>query len=436
MPNTTAYRARPAGRLPSDPRQSPHRAIRGTPRPRRAPRLALALAGMLASVNACGQSYADDPTLQDVNNRPQAFDGPPTSVVGRWSPDPDKAAHLSWAGTQLRTRFSGTSITASLTYKGPKPENYVGVIVDDGTLSRLAVTPDKTQYVIDGLAPGPHSLTLVKLNEAMDGELAFHGFAPAAGELLPTAAPTGRRIEFIGDSITCGYGNEGVITTAMLVNSDDEAAKGGRSCKKFLNQDTYQVSNAYLSWAAQAATNLKAEYHLICWSGKGVYRNADGSSDDLVPELWDRAVESDAASRWDPAGWVPQVVVINLGTNDFGSVSDSHGPPDHGRFKERYTQLVQKVRRARPNAHIILAMGPMLSDFYPKSFKAATSMRDDLHQIIDTLDDDRIYFMEFPLNIASDLDPTGCEWHPSAPQDTVMAERTQGMINKVAGWKW
>ncbi|HET6344699.1 MAG TPA: hypothetical protein VFH51_07190, partial [Myxococcota bacterium] len=310
MLETIALRARRAGRLLWAPGLRSHQAAAGVGR------LTLLTAGLVACAAACGPSYADDPSLQDVSQKPAAFDGPPTTIMGRWIPDADKAAHLSWAGTQLRTRFKGTAITASLAFKGPKPETYLGVIVDDGEPTRLAVTPDKTQYVIDGLTPGEHSLTLVKLNEGMDGELAFQGFTPTEGALLPTARPTGRRIEFIGDSITCGYGNEGVITTAMLVNSTDEAAKGGRSCKKFLGKDTYEVSNAYLSWAAQAATALKAEYHLICWSGKGVYRNADGSTDDLVPELWDRAVESDAASRWDPAGWVPQVVVINLGTND------------------------------------------------------------------------------------------------------------------------
>jgi lysophospholipase L1-like esterase len=390
---------------------------------------------LLLSVAACGPTYVDDPALRDVSNQAVSYTGPTINIVGRWALTSDHAAHLSWAGTQMNTRFTGSAITLNVKYNGPKPETYLGAIVDGGDLQRIAVNAGQTSYTLDKLPSSPHTLTLVKLNEAMDGDLYFYGFTPNDGQLLPTQAPTGRRIEFIGDSITCGYGNEGVITTAVLLNTADADTKSRRSCKTLLGKETYQVSNAYLSWAAQTATRMKAEYHLLCWSGKGVYRNADGSADDLVPTLWDRAVESDPASKWDPAAWVPQVVVINLGTNDFGSVSDAHGPPDQGTFKKRYEDLIKKIRGARPNAHIILSMGPMLSDFYPTSYKAATSMRDDLHNIIDNLDDDRVHFEEFPLNIGSDLDPTGCEWHPDAQQDDAMAERMQGTISKVAGWK-
>lgn len=397
------------------------------------------IALLFLALTACSR-FQDDASLRDVSNQAQVFEGPDTAIVGRTVSQADQSVVLSWPGSSIQTRFQGTSVIANLKVKTPKPANYMQVILDGNESIVLTLSPNTTQYTIDAEGEGPHTLTLVKRNESMDGDLIFSGFTPGNnGALLPTALPSGRRIEFIGDSITCGYGNEGTITTAMLTSSQSSNQNSLRDCNFFLQKKVFEVSNAYLAFGSQAARTLDAEAHLTCWSGKGVYRNADGTTNETIPDIWQRAVASDGNTQANLNDWIPQVVFINLGTNDFGSIAQSSkpsgGPPNTSEFERKYIQLLKQVREAYPNAWIYCATGPMLSNYYPTTFKALDTMRLSLKKIISTFGDKRTKFLEFPLNIASDEDATGCEWHPDVSQDAKMAKQTVLEIQQDLKWQ-
>lgn len=384
--------------------------------------------------------YDDDPTLKDVSNQAQRFEGNSVVVVGRSAEQPDHSSVLTWPASQMVTRFSGTSVIANMNLVGGKSTNFVQVVLDGNDRTILAIDTNTTQYTITAEGDGPHTLSVVKLNEAMDGTIIFSGFTPGAGgELLPTALPTGRRIEFIGDSITCGYGNLGTITSEMLTSSTDADANNLRDCNHFLGKKVYQESSGYMAYGAQTARLLNAEWHSTCWSGKGVYRNADGTQDETIPKIWQRSVADDGNTTTDFAAWVPQVVFIDLGTNDFGSIAQSNqvggGVPDLAAFRAAYLEMLKQVRYNWPNAWIFLANGPMLSDYYPTTFKALTTARAQLKQIIKTFGDKRVRYFEFPLNIASNEDATGCEWHPDIAQDTKMAKQLYLTILDTLGWE-
>ena len=82
----------------------------------------------------------------------------------------------------------------------------------------------------------------------------FKGFTVTNGALVPTPPPFTRKLEFIGDSITCGFGNEGP----------------GPNCP--FTADTENESLAYGTLTAQA---LNAEHHTIAWSGIGMVRHSE-----------------------------------------------------------------------------------------------------------------------------------------------------------------
>jgi hypothetical protein len=66
-----------------------------------------------------------------------------------------------------------------------------------------------------------------------------------------TAAATGTHaLEFYGDSITCGYGNEGTPPCDFTAGTE----------------------NNWLSWGPMTARALNASVHVEAWSGKGVVR--------------------------------------------------------------------------------------------------------------------------------------------------------------------
>ena len=84
----------------------------------------------------------------------------------------------------------------------------------------------------------------------------FWGFVLDEGKKLVDApAFSDRKIEFIGNSITCGYGNEGL--------------------KKEEHFD-YATENHYYSYASITARNLDAQHWVVARSGIGAYRNYNG----------------------------------------------------------------------------------------------------------------------------------------------------------------
>ena len=394
---------------------------------------------LLLCFSACGPHYEDDASLRDISTQQPVYDGDTTRIVGRHTTREDGSQVLSWAGTTVSTRFTGTSISAALRLLEGQRQTFFQVVLDGNELGPIAVEPNTRSYTVQAEGEGPHDLTLVKLNEAMDSVVAFGGFTPATGALQPTKRPSGRRLLFIGDSITCGYGNLGVIETIMLTSSTDKTQNSLRDCNYFLKKKVYQVSSAYQAFGTVAARYFDAEWQLVSWSGKGVYRNADGTQSETMTDIWRREVANDGNTQFAPADFVPQAVVVNLGTNDFGSISQSQnpngGPPNIQAFKSRYLTMLKQVRKAFPSAWIFVATGPMLSDFYPKTFKALSTMRTTLNDVIHSMGDGRVRFLEFPLNITTDTDPTGCEWHPNAAQDALMAGRLEGSIKEALGWK-
>src|SRR5690606_34257050 len=212
-------------------------------------------------------------------------------------------------------------------------------VVIDGKVGDKLVSTGVAQTLATGLDAGEHVVELYRRTEASQGVSVFYGFELGSGEFLdPPPAPE-RRIEVIGDSISCGYGIEGTDMNCPF-SADTE--------------------NHYLTYGALAARALDAELSTIAWSGKGVVCNyGDGASScvDPLPTYFDRTLPGSATSQWEFAKWQPHAVVINLGTNDFSTAED----PRQDEFETAYVDLLERVRAAYPQALILCSVGPLLS---------------------------------------------------------------------------
>ncbi|WP_437630732.1 SGNH/GDSL hydrolase family protein [Sorangium sp. So ce854] len=336
--------------------------------------------------------------------------------IGRFDTTKPEGPRFSWAGSAIVTRFSGTSLSVRFNDAStPDQSNYFQVVVDGESKGVLEVNNQEDLYrVVEGLPDGEHDLLLHRRTEPLVGVTQFVEFIPEDGEaLLPVPPAPERRIEIIGDSISAGYGIDGPDQNCPF---------------------TSETENNYLAYSALTGRLLEADTNIIAWSGRGVIRNYDDEAADTMPEIYGRTIADEAQPAWDFSSWVPQVVVINLGTNDF-----SINVPGDAQFRQPFTNgyagLVETVREKYPEAFIFCTIGPMLSDGYPEGAQALTRARDYIGQVVEDRNadgDDRVRLLEFPAQ--SEANGYGCDWHPSAKTNELMATQLAEAISEELGW--
>ncbi len=180
--------------------------------------------------------------------------------------------------------------------------------------------------LIGGLSPGEHTVSLLRRSEPLFGETIIAELGVHDGDFLPPTS-SGSQIEVLGDSISCGYGNEAAHTDVPF---------------------SVHTENHYLTYAALLARSLNAPLSTVAWSGRGVIRNYADNEGSLMPAMYEQTLplEHDAIP-WH-FGDATQLVLINLGTNDFGAAP----LPEPEAFIHGYVQLLTSVRARRPGTSI------------------------------------------------------------------------------------
>jgi len=345
---------------------------------------------------------------------------PLVSYTGRMDCQSPGGPMLGFVGASVRLRFRGTAVSLRLKDFGggtPQTTNYYDVAVDGRPSSVLAVSPAQQSYVLaQGLVDAEHEVELFKRVEAGPGgspgagKAQLLGFVVTGSAVLPVALPS-RRLEFVGDSITCGYGNEVATTTPESAHY------------------TTRESNGHKAYGALTAALLGARYMAVAYSGRGVSRNYSGAPGQLLPEMYLSSVPEDAAaSRWDPAQYVPDAVIINLGTNDFSTPG-----LDRAAFLARYEQFLATLRGYYPQALLLATLGPMLSDYSPPGANAWTNARADVTAAVaarQEAGDRRVHAFFF----LPQQPPYGQDWHPTVATHEQMAQALSAELKKRLGW--
>lgn len=224
--------------------------------------------------------------------------------------------------------------------------SYVVAVLDDEELTvqqlkerRVKVTKKNTYTVLTDVPAGVHDICLIKLTEAQLGLLDLYDVI-LNGQLMELPEETGRlKIEFIGDSITSGLGN-------LWTSSD------GSISDRQIFQDGYHTYEGF------TARDLDADIQVISLSGWGV---AGGWMTPSANAAISKAYEyrsyyrNHSSDKWEFSSWQPDIVVINLGTNDMGIPE----PPDEDTLKAKVLELFALVRKHNPQAKIVWAFGLM-----------------------------------------------------------------------------
>jgi lysophospholipase L1-like esterase len=255
--------------------------------------------------------------------------------------------------------------------------------------------------VASGLSDDTHQVELYRRTEALFGDTRVLGVELGGGALLPPPAAATRRIEIVGDSITCGYGNEGADQYCNF-SADTE--------------------NHHLTYGAIAARNLGAELSTVAWSGKGIVYNYDTDTWEPMPELYDRTLPGDETSSWD-FSWQPDVIVIHLGTNDFST----DGDPTPALFTGAYESFLAFVREKNPAAHIIAMVPTLLSGTDLSSAESAIQAAVQARNAAGDADVEA-----WSMTIVSE--GWGCDWHPSLQTHASMGAALTAKLESAMGW--
>jgi len=340
-----------------------------------------------------------------------AADNSAIAYFGRISFADPKAPRLWWPGSAIEARFNNEHIIARL---GSASNTNEFTVVFDGDIAHARTVVlhqgDDWYQLDDGLSKGSHTVILWLRSETWQ-PVDFKGFLldPATGRTrLDRLSTPHRKIEFFGDSITCGYGDEGSST----------------------DQRTDANSNNFLSYGALTARALNAEYRCTARSGIGVLTawNDDVSQGIIMPTYFDR-LDPNVVHSWDFKQWTPDAVVINRGENDSGIFKmKRHPDPGPDVDTAAYRAFVSTIRGVYPKATIFCVLGPMDAVRGPWKDYESTAVQ----QLVDA-GDKNINFL--PLDIRKNATLSGPGNHPNLAEHADMAAVLTPFIQDKMGWK-
>ncbi len=343
-------------------------------------------------------------------------------LLGRTYPT-GNSLWLALSGTGIEFTFTGAK--AELTLLGDNiigsataECNYCryGIYVNDKlVIDDLLKEKNKVITVFDSTQIETVTIRVIKLSESASSTLGI-GKIKVLSEGTVTPAPNKvHRIEFIGDSITCGYG----------VDNPDRRGT--------FSTQTEDVTKTYAYKTAQA---LNADYSIVAFSGYGVLsgHTANGviNTRGLLPIYYDKMGFSygafDNQIRVDTITWnfslfVPDIIVINLGTNDYSYCKKDVNKKIE--FALAYVSFLKQIRERNPDAVILCTLGMMGDKLYPYVRAAVSTYRKDTG-------DTKVYSMRFAVEKASD--GYGTKMHPSPITHEKAAKKLTSLLQTLMDW--
>ncbi|MGV7209920.1 GDSL-type esterase/lipase family protein [Oxalobacteraceae bacterium A2-2] len=351
-----------------------------------------------AGVPAAGSPAAGSPAAGSPAAMPVAVAAGDSrvAVMGRTQILPDGALRFAYPGVSLFVNVEGTRL--SMNAAGARGQNYVDVIVDGGAPRTFRIAAGMQAVpLLDGAAPGHHSVEIVNRTETRFGAVTVAGFNTDGKLVAPPALPQ-RKLAVLGDSVTCG-----------------EAAERQPHGKK-------EASwwNARLSYGMLVAKALQAQVQLVCYGGRGLVRTWDNKTDALNLEDYYQLAVAEKASPvpWDQSRYHPDLILVAIGTNDFAP-----GVPERERYVGAYVRLLRQLRADHPQARIALTEGSILEGAQKET------LRGYIAEAIRRAGDGRIYAVD-----SSRQPGEGGDDHPTLAQHAAMAAELAPQLRRLMGW--
>nr|MCR5521930.1 hypothetical protein [Lachnospiraceae bacterium] len=250
---------------------------------------------------------------------------------------------MGYTNSSFTIRASASCVRAVLRTGENDPINAPGlrVYVDDIATREIILSGTETDVLLaEFQKKEEHVIRVVKITEAA---MSFVGVVSidVDGELLAVPEDTRTRALFIGDSITCGYGVLGAPDAEYTIRDED----GEKNYAAFLAKD--------MNWNAE----------WVSVSGHGIYVDYTGNALNVLPREFPYTNWFyDKNTLEDYTRFQPEWIIVNLGTNDQGSLGK---PFVLTGFKSSYESFLYTLRTAYPNAKIVCVLGTLAPGVYP-----------------------------------------------------------------------
>ena len=335
------------------------------------------------------------------------------------------AIPLFWNASGVEVTVTGSELWIDIEVDFNLFEPWIAVELNGAFMSRQMLLPGRQKLCLFRcMTPGDKKTVLFKrelqaMHEDDDCHILVHGFS-ADGQFFPVRERR-YKLEFIGDSITSGEGTYGA--------------------KEDLDWLSMYMSSS-INYATMTAKALDAEVRLISQGGFGVFSGWDNDRRHQMPAYYDaicalafgdRNQKLGAKKPYDFASWIPDAIIINLGTNDnvafhnppftnpaTGEVWKLRIDPDHYNrkkdpihysaydradvdlIKTAVIHFLKHVREKNPVSHIVWTYG-MMGHALSVPIAAAVAA------YIAETDDLNVSYLELPDTPASEL---GAHSHP------------------------
>lgn len=260
--------------------------------------------------------------------------------------------YISMSGAGIEFFCKGEYVTFDLCgvyseYQTSAQKARVGVYLDGVLVMDEIIDYEKVKHRLD-ISPYTDGVAvrIMKLSEAQFSSFAVGKIGVYSSYNIVPTMEKKLKIEFIGDSITCGYGIDENESYPYFTTVTENFAK---------------------TYAHLTAERFDADFSAVAFSGYGVYsgftQGGRNSEDVISKHYLKSALVPYEEHLWDFSNTENNLVVINLGTNDASYCSKSYTGRQN--FTSAYVELLKTVREKNPTAYILCVLGDMNNSLFP-----------------------------------------------------------------------
>lgn len=259
---------------------------------------------------------------------------------------------LYWAGSSLEFTFTGSELRLSFDANFTQLEPWISAELNGAPLLRMPLERGNSSVrLFRGMTPGvPKHVRVFKETQPITDDPLHHlevtELTGADGEFL-SLPPKALCLEFIGDSLTSGEGLAGAREEIDWVSPFFSASQ---------------------SWARRTADLLRADFRAVSQSGWGVCSGWDGDTAHAIPPWYEETRPLRDRE--------PDVIIINLGTNDANAIQSGLGPVGTDGFEEGAIQFLNQLRAEHPAARLVWAYGMLDDPLHPQLERAVERFGD------------------------------------------------------------